>query len=350
VTEHIRKPTAFRLDEPEKPKASAKTRAPRAVPVRNIVFETEPPGNEIAVVPPVIESSSRKFRWGAVLLSALGGLISLWAGLAITSLVEELFARSELFGWIGLTVAALAALAAAAIIIREAWGLFRLHRIESIQTDAALAINVNDIKAANRILDSLKTIYAARPDTQLGFKTLNEHANDIIDPRDRVRLADMHLLAPLDGMSHRIIARTARRVTLLTTITPAAALDILFVAALNLRMLRQLATLYGGRPSTLSTLRLARMVMGHLAVTGGLALSDSLMQHLLGKGLIGRLSSRFGEGAVNGILTSRIGLAARDVCRPIPQDPQLKETLAGLIKELAAFESDSEDERGKSQS
>ena len=76
------------------------------------------------------------------------------------------------------------------------------------------------------------------------------------------------------------------------------------------------------------------MVVSHLAVTGGLALSDNLIQHVVGKGLLGRLSARFGEGAVNGILTSRIGLAARDVCRPVPQTESTKETLGTLLREL----------------
>jgi putative membrane protein len=103
-------------------------------------------------------------------------------------------------------------------------------------------------------------------------------------------------------------------------------------------MLRELARLYGGRPSALATLRLARMVLGHLAVTGGLALSDNLIQHIVGKGLLGRLSARFGEGAVNGILTARIGLAARDVCRPVPQEASAKESLGHLLRELVSFE------------
>ena len=60
------------------------------------------------------------------------------------------------------------------------------------------------------------------------------------------------------------------------------------------------------------------MVLSHLAVTGGIALTDSLTQHVLGRGLLGRLSARFGEGAVNGIMTARIGLAALDMCRPLP--------------------------------
>ena len=60
----------------------------------------------------------------------------------------------------------------------------------------------------------------------------------------------------------------------------------------------------------------------------------NLIQHLVGKGLLGRLSARFGEGAVNGILTSRIGLAARDLDLDIGVTPHLMEELAltgGLI-------------------
>ncbi len=79
------------------------------------------------------------------------------------------------------------------------------------------------------------------------------------------------------------------------------------------------------------------MVATHLAVTGGLALSDNLIQHFVGKGLLGKLSARFGEGAVNGILTSRIGLAATDVCRPIPRETATRDTLTSLLKEVMTF-------------
>jgi putative membrane protein len=142
----------------------------------------------------------------------------------------------------------------------------------------------------------------------------------------------------LDENALGLIARAARRVTILTAITPAAALDIVFVAALNLRMLREIATLYGGRPGTLGTFRLARMVVSHLAVTGGLALSDSLLQHIVGRGLLGRLSARFGEGAVNGILTARIGLAAIDLCRPLPFLTRAKPSLPLFIRQLLSFD------------
>jgi putative membrane protein len=285
-------------------------------------------------MPPAPLASPRRFRWGAILVSALFLLVSMWAGLAITQLIEDYFTRSPVLGWLALGIAAVAGLAAFAIIAREIWALARLRRIEHIQVDAAHAINADDSAAAKRAIDQLKSLYSQRADAQLGLKELKQYESDIMDGRDRMKLADRHLVAWRDGEAHRIIAHAARRITLLTTVAPTPALDILFVAAQNLRMMRELATLYGGRPSTLATIRLARMVVSHLAVTGGIALSDNLIQHMVGKGLLGRLSARFGEGTVNGILTARVGLAARDVCRPIPQEASAKETLGSLMKEL----------------
>lgn len=326
-----RHPQAFVLETPERDEEPQ--RKPRAI--TGITFEPEVDEGEMIVMPPAVSRSSR-FRWGALLMSALFVLVAMWAGLSISKLVEDFFARSPLLGWTALGVAAVAALAAIVIILREVWALARLRRIEHIQVDAAHAINTDDGAAAKRAIDNLKSLYASRPDAQLGLREMKQYEADILDGRDRVRLAERHLVDWRDGEAHRIIAHAARRITLLTTVAPTAALDILFVAAQNLRMMRELATLYGGRPSTLATLRLARMVLSHLALTGGIALSDNLIQHVVGRGLLGKLSARFGEGTVNGILTARVGLAARDVCRPIPQETSAKDTLGSLMKELVS--------------
>ncbi len=335
MTEQHRKPTAFVLDDVETPKPSTKKAQTRAR--HHIEFEEDLPKGELVHVPVIPHNARRRYRWGVLLVSALTGLFTLWAGLSITTLVENFFVRSPALGWLALGVAGLAGIAALAIIAREFWGLARLKRIEHIQEYATRAINLDEAAAASQTIADLQALYAGRSDTAWGMKNFRDHGDDIMDPRDRIKLFDRLVMKSLDDESHRIIARRSRRVTLLTTVTPAAALDILFVAAQNLRMLRELAELYGGRPSTLSTLKLARMVISHLAVTGGLALSDNLIQHVIGKGLLGRLSARFGEGAVNGIMTSRIGLAARDVCRPIPQPETKKENLGSLLREIVTF-------------
>jgi putative membrane protein len=324
-----RKPQAFLLD------AKPGVRKP------DIEFVTELVEQPLVVVPSTEPLRGRKrFRWLALLISALTALILMWAGLATTQLVESFFARSQWLGWTALGIACIAGLAALAIVLREITGLLRLNSIEVLQDKVARAVNLDDSQAATQATAALLSLYGSRSELRLALSQLKSHATDILDPGDRIKLAERLLLEPLDGEARKLVASRARRVALLTTVTPAAALDILFVAAQNFSMLRDIASLYGGKPATLATLRLARMVITHLAVTGGLALSDNLLQHLLGKGLLGRISARFGEGAVNGILTARIGMAAISVCRPVPAGSSSTQSLASLIREVFTLPQD----------
>ena len=364
MTDDPRKPKAFRLapetastektpgraaktDPPKTESTKSRTtkpkpkgRQPRALAAPEIRFE-EPPDD--ALLPAVARDHTiaKRFRWGGILLSGALGLASLWAGLAATQLIEDLFARSPTLGWIGSGLLALVLIAAVAIIVRELFGLWRLKRLGTTQADATRAISADDATAAQATLTDLHSIYDARADMRWGLAQLKEHSTAIMDPADRIKLAERDLMKPLDEEANRIIARAARRVSVVTAIAPAA-LDIALVGAQNLRMMRELATLYGGRPGTLGTIRLAKMVAGHLAVTGGLALSDGVISAVIGKGLIGRLSARFGEGAVNGILTARIGLAAMQLCRPLPFLTQSKPGLSDFMREVVNFGGDGE--------
>ncbi len=324
---------------PEARPAAGKPRRPRAGPAPDIVMEPdEPPAPLVPAEPPVSPAAlSQTMRWGSLLLTSGFSLVALWFSLSVSQFIEALFARSAAAGWFGAALAAAFAFAVAGIMGREIYGLIRLHALGSIQEDAARAITANDAKAAGEAVRHLKRLYRGRGDLSAGLAALDRHAGDIMDPADRIRLAERDVVSKLDDAATRIITRASRRVTLTTALLPTPALDILFVAAQNLRMLNELATLYGGRPGTLGTFRLARMVVGHLAVTGGVALTDSLTQHVLGRGLLGRLSARFGEGAVNGIMTARIGLAALDVCRPLPWLSREKPGLSDVLQRIADF-------------
>jgi putative membrane protein len=335
MTRDPRAPQAFVLDDSGPAPTKAKRKA-----TPEISFAEELPNTALVTVPETgARMTPRRFRWGALFVGSLTTLIALWSILAIVQMIQGFFAQNLLFGWGAFAVAAMAAISAIAIALREIIGLMRLNKIETLQETAARAINLDENVSAQKTVAGLSALYAGRSDLAFGLKQLASHANDIIDPQDRVQLADRLLLTPLDTEAHKIIARRARRVTLLTTVTPAAALDMLFVGSQNIAMLRDIATLYGGKPSTLATLKLMRMVVTHLAVAGGLALSDNFIQLFLGKGLLGKLSARFGEGAVNGILTGRIGLAAVEVCRPIPKPANTRESLPQLLREIVTFSS-----------
>ena len=139
-----------------------------------------------------------------------------------------------------------------------------------------------------------------------------------------------------------MVLSSAKRVALVTAISPRALVDLLFVGSEVLRLIRRLATLYDGRPGTIGFFRLARATLAHLAVTGGMAAGNSLVQQILGHGIAARLSARLGEGVVNGLLTARVGIAAIEVCRPLPfingSPPRLGDVMAAL-KPLATEKS-----------
>ena len=97
-------------------------------------------------------------------------------------------------------------------------------------------------------------------------------------------------------------------------------------------MIRRIAEIYGGRSGTLGSWRLTRTVFTHLVATGAVAVTDDLIGTIAGGGLLAKLSRRFGEGLVNGALTARVGVAALEVCRPLPFTPDMKPNIAGIVK------------------
>jgi putative membrane protein len=276
----------------------------------------------------------RGVRWSAVFWAAVGGLVLLGLGLGVTRLIEDLFARSEGLGYLGLAFAFAAALALLIVVARETFGLARLATIEKMHQRAAAALLSDDRAESRGIVQDLVKLAHQNPQLARARATLQGHADDIIDGADLIRLAERELMTSLDQEARRLVSSAAQRVSIVTAVSPRALIDVLFVFAASLRLIRQLARLYGGRPGALGMIRLMRHVAAHLAITGGMAASDSLVQQVLGHGIAAKLSQRLGEGMLNGLLTARLGLAAIDVTRPLPFTALPRPALADLAKDL----------------
>lgn len=94
--------------------------------------------------------------------------------------------------------------------------------------------------------------------------------------------------------------------------------DVFAALTMNLRMIRRIAEIYGGRAGTFGSWRLTKVVLSHLVATGAVAVGDDLIGSIAGGGVLSKVSRRFGEGVINGALTARVGVAAMEVCRPMP--------------------------------
>jgi len=333
MSERPRKPATFKLGDPGVVVMDAdETGRPARGTVR-ITPESDPALLPVPVEAPLLPVR-RGFPWGAVFWSAVGGLVVLGLGLSVTQLIENLFARSEGLGFLGLGFALAAALALVIVAAREALGLARLATIEKLHLRAAEVLLSDDRKESRAIVQELIKLAHQNPHLARPRAALQGHADDIIDGADMIRLAERELMTPLDQEARRLVSSAAQRVSIVTAVSPRALVDVLFVFVASLRLIRQLALLYGGRPGALGMVRLMRHVIAHVAITGGMAASDSLIQQVLGHGIAAKLSQRLGEGVLNGLLTARLGLAAIDVTRPLPFTALPRPVLSDLAKDL----------------
>ena len=340
-----RKPAAFRIEPEESPRPAAPkpatTRPPRAarpetavvVPAEIDVFDEA----DAALAEPPPAAPRKRSTLGAIFLAAFGILISLAVGLWVDGLIRDLFSRSDWLGWLAAGVATIAALAFVVILARELIGLARLTSVEKLRSAGLDAIAHDDAREARKVVAELASFVSRRPETAAGRRNLKEMQDDIIDGADLVRLAETELLGPLDVRAQALILDAAKRVSVVTAVSPRALVDIAYVLFEAGRLIRRLAELYGGRPGTLGFVRLARDVVAHLAVTGAVAAGDEFVHQIVGQGLAARLSAKLGEGVVNGMMTARIGVAAMETVRPLPFSALKRPGMGDFLAALTAF-------------
>ncbi len=247
-----------------------------------------------------------------------GSLLTLVVSIAAYDYLAALLARSEILGSLALALTGLLALTVLVQIGREVLAFRKLARIDGFRAEALAAVATADAPAARSLCDRLDGFYAGRPELLWSRETLARDRTGVLDADALIDLTERHLLAPLDTAARREIEAAARTVAAATALVPLALVDVLAAASQNVRMIRRIAEVYGAHAGLFGSLRLLREVAQHLLATGAVAVGDDMIGSMAGGHAFARLSRRFGEGVVNGALTARVGIAAMEVCRPLP--------------------------------
>lgn len=268
-----------------------------------------------------------KFFWSALL-----ALIGFMASVAAWDFVNSLVVRNPILGAIAMGLTGLFVLALLLVAGKEWLAIGRLKKIDGMRGDAEAALAADDLAASKTVSGKLLVLYANRPELKAGRAAIAARGGDHFDADAVLGAAEVHLLAPLDALARAEVEAAARQVAMVTALVPLALADLVTALTSNLRMIRRIAEIYGGRSGTLGSWRLTRAVLTHLVATGAVAVGDDLIGSIAGGGVLSKISRRFGEGMINGALTARVGVAAMDVCRPLPYVTQDRPSVTGLVR------------------
>ena len=274
-------------------------------------------------------------RWFWRLLGAIAAFgLSIWAWNVATAALSA----NPVLGYAVTTLFAAFLFVAALIMLREMSAIGRLKRLDGLRSRAEEASADDDLPAARRVVAGLERLYAGMPHATWGLARLKERQADQLDVGSMLGLAEIELMTQLDNAARQEVEAAARRVATVTALVPLMMADVVVVLLTNLRMIRRIAEIYGGRSGVLGSWRITRNVLAHIVATGVVAIGDDMISSLAGGGLLSKVSRRFGEGVINGALTARVGVAAIEVCRPLPfaqlKRPQVRSLIARALTGL----------------
>src|ERR1700754_5177507 len=144
-----RRPATFRLDDANVVVVEADDAGKPARGTVQIRPEPDAAQLPVPVVAPALPR--RAFGWGTMFWTGVAGMVLLGLGLGVTHLIEDLFARSESLGIVGIFFTFAAAFALGVITLRELLALVRLATIEKLHARAT-AVLLNDDRDESRAI------------------------------------------------------------------------------------------------------------------------------------------------------------------------------------------------------
>ncbi len=260
-------------------------------------------------------AARRGSAFGRFATWVFGALFSFVLSVSAWNFVTDLLTQNSWLGGVALVLTGLALVVVVVLAGQEVLAFSRQGRLDHLRRAAAQA---GDLVAARGVVDGVVQLYQSRADAAWGLSRLAERRVEVLDGDALLDLTEVEVLASLDRAALVEVEAAARQVAMVTALVPIALADLAVVLYANLRMIRRLSEIYGGRSGQLGSLRLLRRVAVALMGAGAVALADDMVGSFASGGVLAKLSRRFGEGVVNGALTTRLGLAAMEELRPMP--------------------------------
>jgi putative membrane protein len=291
-------------------------------------LELGPPrSQEPAVAPPL---RVRRRSPMAVALTGLALLALSVIGIDLGEFIDGAFTHGA-----GLGVLATAAVVAGAggalyWFICELRGLLRLRSAETLRRLIPSALS-GELKPE---LDRAAAILARDPLLAGPVAAYRGAVEAHHSGGDALELFGRFVLAPADRLAEAATRRAAAQAFAINAVSPTVLTDTLFFAARALRLVREIAEIYGQRPGLAGTVHLLRGLFGGAGLVGAVDVAGGVLVQQLGGAVLERISANAAESAYAAQKMARLGIVAMAMCRPVEFAPGAAPSLAALVSRL----------------
>lgn len=272
------------------------------------------------------------------LVSSLGLLLIMLLVVDAYHFVAQQYASSLLLGTLFLILVLSVAAAALTLTWRAYENIQLLKTVSALQREGKTIIETNGYGDAIHYINRIAHFYINRPDVKARLDRFYIMLNDSHHDHEMCTLFSRHVMKELDQHVYRIVAQRSKETALLVMVSPVALLDTLLTLWRNVRMVRDIAALYGGRPGLLGSLTLMTSVLQNLVYADVSEVLAESVADAFGNSMLAVFSAQAAQGMGSGILTARVGLQAMVLCRPVPfldeEKPRLKEIRWEIVSSL----------------
>ena len=286
----------------------------------------------------VRETGSRKPRW---LLRTVAVLVPILVGVELYDFFVSGFQNTPLISGLYAILLACVLAVAGRVGFKEYLGLRQLKRNTKIKQDILQLIKEGN---SDETIAMCERIHQRLP-CDLSNEFENKWQNSTKQELSAAEIATLYeqqVLTVVDHKALNVIAKYSTESVVLVAVSPVAILDMALLFWRNVRMLDDLAQLYGIHLSYWSRIRLIKQVFVNMAYAGASELVADVGVEMIGADILGKVSARFAQGMGAGMLTARLGLKAIQECRPLPfsqNKPKLSSVRRAIVNRLMKIKS-----------
>ncbi len=211
----------------------------------------------------------------------------------------------------------------------------KLRTVMDLQQLGQHLIMENNYGKAIPYLNQLAEFYQHRPQIRTRIDQFYVTLVDTHSDREMCQLFSKQVMSDIDQQAYRIVTKNSKETALMLMLSPFALLDTLLTLWRNLKMIREIANLYGGKPGILGSISLSTVVIQNLIYAGASEIIEDGIAESLGKSVLSVFFAQAAQALGSGLMTARVGLKAMQVCRPLPftesERPRLKEVRRDMV-------------------